>query len=98
MQSKNRRTSYEPVARNYSSPKAEQNAKAFIASKSVRVADVVPMEIDDSRHSTSSWKMGSWEKNVRQNIANIQRKYKEKYKELSKLKLEKAASQSSKAE
>jgi hypothetical protein len=85
MQSKNRRTSYEPVARNYSSPKAEQNAKAFIASKSVRVADVVPMEIDDSRHSTSSWKMGSWEKNVRQNIANIQRKYKEKYKELYKL-------------
>ena len=85
MQSKNRGTKYEAIARNYSSPKAEKNAKAFIASKSVRVADVVPMEIDDNRHTTSTWKMGSWEKNVRQNIANIQRKYKEKYKELYKL-------------
>lgn len=71
--------------RHYSSPKAEQTAKAFIASKSVRVADVVTFDVDGDGNSASSWKMGSWEENVRQNIANIQRKYKEKYKELYKL-------------
>ena len=71
--------------RNYSSPKAEQNAKAFIASKSLRVADVIPLDLDSDLNSTPSWKMESWEENVRQNIANIQRKYKEKYKELYKL-------------
>jgi hypothetical protein len=71
--------------RNYSSSKAEQTAKAFIASKSVRMADVIPLDLDADATPTSPWKMASWEENVRQNIANIQRKYKEKYKELYKL-------------
>jgi len=86
IRSKNCRSKCEMLARNYSSPKAEQNAKAFIASKSVRVADVIPMEVEnDSPTSPSTWKMGAWEKNVRLNIANIQREYKEKYKELYRL-------------
>ena len=86
MRSKNCRSKCEMLARNYSSPKAEQNAKAFIASKSVRVADLIPMEIEsDGPTSPSAWKMGAWEKNVRLNIANIQREYKEKYKELYRL-------------
>ena len=77
----------EMIARNYSSPKAEQNAKAFIASKSVRMADIIPLEVEsaNTKNADSSWKMGTWEQNVRQNIANIQRKYKEKYKELYRL-------------
>ena len=88
----------------YRSPKAERNAKAFIASKSLKVSeDLNHLEgvVASSNHqenntngntvntvnSTSevnvpATKMADWERNLRLNLADIQKKYKEKYKEL----------------
>merc|ERR1712061_5171 len=86
--------------------KAERNAKAFIASKSLKVSeDLNHLEgvVASSNHhenntngntvntvnSTSgsevnvpATKMADWERNLRLNLADIQKKYKEKYKEL----------------
>ena len=84
----------------YRSPKAERNAKAFIASKSLKVSeDLHHLETASSQEATTGSgvcsnnglatdrreadsKMADWERNLRLNLADIQKKYKEKYKEL----------------
>ena len=85
----------------YRSPKAERNAKAFIASKSLKVSeDLHHLETASSQEAAttssggcsnngrvidrreSDSKMADWERNLRLNLADIQKKYKEKYKEL----------------
>uniref|UniRef100_A0A0K2UI60 Putative LOC100645596 [Bombus terrestris] n=1 Tax=Lepeophtheirus salmonis TaxID=72036 RepID=A0A0K2UI60_LEPSM len=81
--------------RNYRSPEAEREAKAFIASKSVKSPSCIPSssdEMDFTSPKRSLDDMEAWEIGMRMNLAEIQRKYKEKYKEL--YKLQKSSSQS----
>ena len=67
--------------RNYKSPQAERECKAYIASKSKS-----PMHHPNSTSQTSGGdKVENWELKMRQNMAEIQKKYREKYKELYKL-------------
>ena len=69
------------VNRNYTSPEAERGVKAFIARKS----KVASAEADDVGKNDNDGGMNDWERNVRKNLAEIQRQYKKKYKELYKL-------------
>lgn len=71
----------------YRSPKAERNAKAFIASKSLKMStdDFEAVIKDPSRPDEKPLKMSDWERKMRHDLADIQKKYKEKYKELYKL-------------
>jgi hypothetical protein len=75
------------LSSDYRSPKAERNAKAYIASKSLKVSEeletteAVANGLDGGGRS----RIDDWERNVRVNLADIQKKYREKYKELYKL-------------
>ena len=76
------------LSSDYRSPKAERTAKAFIASKSLKVCEDL-RDIETSsrprQHPQQPLKMDDWERKMRSDLASIQKKYKEKYKELYKL-------------
>ena len=97
------------LSSDYRSPKAERNAKAFIASKSLKVSDDLleqaialnePTDFQSPKseqsphqcHQQGEVKMDQWERKMRLDIASIQKKYKEKYRELYKLQHKKGPS------
>ena len=78
------------VNRNYKSPQSERDAKAFIANKASQYQKDSPFKLPFGFAMTES--MDPAELDMRMQMAEVQRKYREKQKELSRLQPKKASS------